>query len=167
MASSVVMRSRTVIAGDRAPLAQPRVDELANLMWLRVHTDEGLTGLGETYFMPKTVEAHVHETVAPKVLGREPLAIDRIAKDLNGYVGFRSSGTEVRGNSAVSVFETDLGIGGREGFPAGLTGFTRSSGSAPFAIVAKCVTPTDRRLARISIARSGQRSSSPVEEALK
>ena len=73
-----------------------RLEEFANLLWLRVHTDEGLVGLGETFFLSKTVEAYVHEFIAPKLLGRDPLAIDRIAKDLTGYVGFRSTGAEMR-----------------------------------------------------------------------
>ena len=69
-----------------------RLEEFANLLWLRVHTDEGLVGLGETFFAAPTVEAYLHEVVAPQLLGRDPLAIDRIAKDLDGYVGFRSTG---------------------------------------------------------------------------
>ena len=51
-----------------------RLEEFANLLWLRVHTDEGLVGLGETFFCRDTVEAYVHEAVAPKLLGRDPLA---------------------------------------------------------------------------------------------
>jgi galactonate dehydratase len=85
-----------------------RIDELENLIWLHVRTDEGLVGLGETYFMPQTVETYIHEVIAPKILGRDPLAIDRIAKDLNGYLGFRSSGVEVRGNSALDIALWDL-----------------------------------------------------------
>jgi L-alanine-DL-glutamate epimerase-like enolase superfamily enzyme len=85
-----------------------RLEEFANILWIRVHTDEGLVGLGETFFMPRTVEAYVHEVVAPKMLGRDPLAIDRIAKDLTGYVGFRSTGVEMRGNSAFDIALWDL-----------------------------------------------------------
>ena len=85
-----------------------RLEEFANLLWLRVHTDEGLVGLGETFFLPETVEAYVHELIAPKLLGRDPLAIDRIAKDLTGYVGFRSTGAEVRGNSALDIALWDI-----------------------------------------------------------
>src|SRR5437868_2126406 len=105
-----------------------RVDELQNLIWLKVRTDEGLVGLGETYFMPKTVEAYVHEIVAPKVLGRDPLAIERIAKDLNGYLGFRSTGAEVRGNSALDIALWDL-FGKATGQPIAqlLGGFSRQS----------------------------------------
>ena len=85
-----------------------RLEEFANLLWLRVHTDEGVTGLGETFFVAKTVEAYVHEGIAPKVLGRDPLAIDRIARDLTPYVGFRSTGAEMRGNSAFDIALWDL-----------------------------------------------------------
>ena len=74
-----------------------RVAERANLLWLLVHTDEGLTGLGETFFGAETVEAYIHEYVAPRVIGRDPLEIDRLAGDLVGYVGFRSSGAEIAG----------------------------------------------------------------------
>jgi L-alanine-DL-glutamate epimerase-like enolase superfamily enzyme len=85
-----------------------RIEEFANLLWLRVQTDEGLYGLGETFFLPRTVEAYIHETMAPKLLGRDPLQIDRIAKDLTGYLGFRSTGVETRGNSAIDIALWDL-----------------------------------------------------------
>lgn len=85
-----------------------RVEELANIVWVQVHTDEGIVGLGETYWMAKTVEAYLHEVVAPIVLGRDPLAIDKIAKDLVGFVGFRSTSVETRGNSAFDIALWDL-----------------------------------------------------------
>ncbi|HLP69205.1 MAG TPA: mandelate racemase/muconate lactonizing enzyme family protein, partial [Rhizobium sp.] len=85
-----------------------RVAERANLLWLLVHTDEGLTGLGETFFGAETVAAYVHEYVAPRVIGRDPLEIDRLSADLVGYLGFRSSGAEVRGNSAFDIALWDL-----------------------------------------------------------
>ena len=85
-----------------------RPEEFANLIWVRVHTDEGLVGLGETFFAAATVEAYIHEVIAPKMLGRDPLAIDRIARDLIPYVGFRSTGAELRGNSAFDIALWDL-----------------------------------------------------------
>jgi L-alanine-DL-glutamate epimerase-like enolase superfamily enzyme len=48
-----------------------RLAEFANLLWLRVHTSEGLVGLGETFFCADTVEAGVHEAVAAKLLERD------------------------------------------------------------------------------------------------
>lgn len=103
-----------------------RVAERPNLLWLQVHTDEGVTGLGETFFMAETVEAYVHEYLAPIVMGRDPLAIDLLAEDLVGYVGFRSTGAEVRGNSAFDIALWDL-FGKATGQPVAqlLGGFTR------------------------------------------
>ncbi|MDX0851608.1 mandelate racemase/muconate lactonizing enzyme family protein [Sinorhizobium medicae] len=85
-----------------------RVRDFPNILWVRIHTDEGLVGLGETFFMAQTVETYIHEVVAPKLLGRDPLEIDRISKDLTGYLGFRSTGAEMRGNSAVDIGLWDL-----------------------------------------------------------
>jgi galactonate dehydratase len=48
-----------------------RLDEFPNILFLQIHTDEGLTGLGETFFGARAVEAYVHETVAPYLLGKE------------------------------------------------------------------------------------------------
>ena len=99
-----------------------------NILWVQVHTDEGLVGLGETFWGAQTVEAHIHEYVAPRLLGRDPLAIDRIAKDLVGYLGFRSTGAEVRGNSAIDIALWDL-YGKYVGQPIAqlLGGFSRQS----------------------------------------
>ncbi|MDP9354641.1 MAG: mandelate racemase/muconate lactonizing enzyme family protein [Chloroflexota bacterium] len=85
-----------------------RLDEFPNVLWLRVHTDEGVVGLGETFFGAHAVEAYVHETVAPYLLGKDPLQIDRHARALYGYLGYRSSGVETRGNSALDIALWDL-----------------------------------------------------------
>ena len=102
--------------------------EFENILWLKVHTDEGVVGLGETFFMPRAVEAYIHETLAPKLIGRDPLAIDRIAKDVVGYLGFRSSGIEMRGNSALDIALWDI-LGKVTGQPIAqlLGGFSRPS----------------------------------------
>ena len=65
-----------------------RITEFPQLLWVEVHTDEGLKGLGETFFNAGAVEAYLHDDVAPALVGRDPLAIDAIARDLVGYVGF-------------------------------------------------------------------------------
>lgn len=103
-----------------------RVAERANLLWLLVHTDEGITDLGETFFGVGTVEAHVREYIAPRVIGRDSLEIDRLAADLVGYLDFRSSGAEVRGNSAFDIALRDI-FGKATGQPIAqlLGGFTR------------------------------------------
>jgi L-alanine-DL-glutamate epimerase-like enolase superfamily enzyme len=52
-----------------------RLGEFPNIIWVRVHTDEGLVGLGETFMGAQAVEAYIHEWVGPKLLGKDPLAI--------------------------------------------------------------------------------------------
>ena len=37
-----------------------RIEERPNILWLRVYTDEGLIGLGETFFSAETVETYIH-----------------------------------------------------------------------------------------------------------
>ncbi len=85
-----------------------RVDEFPNILFTRVHTEDGLVGLGETFYGAKAVEAYIHETVAPYLLGKDALEIDRHSRGLYGYFGFRSSGAEMRGNSAIDIALWDL-----------------------------------------------------------
>lgn len=85
-----------------------RLGEFANIVWVRIHTDEGIVGLGETFFGAQAVEAYIHETVAPYLIGKDPLHIDRHFRGLYGYLGYRSSGVETRGNSAVDIALWDI-----------------------------------------------------------
>lgn len=85
-----------------------RIQEFPNLCWVRLHTDEGLVGLGETFFGASAVEAYLHDTLAPKLLGKDPLQIEARNRDMQNYLGWRSPGVETRGNSAVDIALWDL-----------------------------------------------------------
>lgn len=85
-----------------------RLGEFPNIIWVRVHTDEGLVGLGETFMGARAVEAYIHEWAAPKLLGQDPLAIEARNRELMGYLGWRGSGVETRGNSAIDIALWDL-----------------------------------------------------------
>jgi galactonate dehydratase len=85
-----------------------QLGEFPNVLWVRIRTDDGLVGLGETFFGANAVAAYVHETVAPYLLGLDPLQIDRHSRNLYGYVGFNSTGAEARGNSAIDIALWDL-----------------------------------------------------------
>ena len=103
-----------------------RVEEHPNCLWVEAHTDEGVVGLGETFFGPEAVEAYIHETAAPRLLGEDPLRIDRISKQLVGYLGFASTGVEMRGNSAIDIALWDiLGKVANQPVAQLLGGFTR------------------------------------------
>jgi L-alanine-DL-glutamate epimerase-like enolase superfamily enzyme len=93
-----------------------RLDSHPNLLWVRLHTDEGITGLGETFYGSHAAEAHVHQTIAPYLLGQDPRDIERHQGHLVGYLGFAGSGAEMRGRSAVDLALWDI-LGKSVGLP--------------------------------------------------
>ena len=85
-----------------------RLGEFPNLVWVRLRTDEGLTGLGETFMGAAAVEAYIHESAAAKLIGRDPIQIEAINRSLINYLGWRGTGVETRGNSAIDIALWDL-----------------------------------------------------------
>ena len=85
-----------------------RLAEFPNLLLVQLHADEGLVGLGETYFNAQAAEAYIHETAAPYLLGKDPQQIDMHARALQTYVGYSSTGAEMRANSAIDIALWDL-----------------------------------------------------------
>jgi galactonate dehydratase len=85
-----------------------RIAEFPQLLWVQVHTDQGLTGLGETFFNAGAVEAYIQDDVSQWLIGRDPLAIDAVAQDMVGYLGFRSTGVEMRAASAIDLALWDI-----------------------------------------------------------
>ena len=87
--------------------------EYSNLIWVKIHTDEGLTGLGETFRNPEAIISYIHETCAPYLIGRDPLRINEHADNLinwtaNRYIGYPTRSVEFRGNSAVDIALWDI-----------------------------------------------------------
>ena len=85
-----------------------RLGEHANLLWVRVHTDQGLVGLGETWFGAAAVEADIHERIAALVLGEDPSRIEHLNRRMRPYAGFCGTGAEVRALSALDVALWDI-----------------------------------------------------------
>ena len=78
--------------------------EFPFLLWLRIHTDAGIIGTGETFFAPGPVAAYIHGNAAAYLLGKDPRDIELHDRRLgNVYVGARDSGAEMRGNSAINL----------------------------------------------------------------
>jgi galactonate dehydratase len=92
-------------------------------LWVRIHTDEGLVGLGETYPHPEAEQAVVHRSLAPVLLGRDPGNIERLWSDMLLAVSYSGwAGAEMRAISAVDLALWDL-AGKRLGVPVwGLLG---------------------------------------------
>ncbi|MEU7852429.1 mandelate racemase/muconate lactonizing enzyme family protein [Nonomuraea sp. NPDC049141] len=79
-----------------------------NVLLVRLHTDDGHAGLGESFFGAEAVEAYLHETVAPLLVGAPLPGPERLRRLLTGHVGFQGSGVETRGNGAVDLAVWDL-----------------------------------------------------------
>jgi galactonate dehydratase len=86
-----------------------RTEEFSNVIWVRVHTDAGVIGLGETFYGASAVEAHIHDTLAARLLGRNPLHIEALHKEmLNLPMAQSSTGVEYRAASAIDIGLWDL-----------------------------------------------------------
>lgn len=83
--------------------------EYPRLLVVRVHTDTGLVGLGETVDKVHGSKGALHGTIAPLVLGQNPLDIEgiwRFVFDNIMYHGY--AGAELRALSAVEVALWDI-----------------------------------------------------------
>ena len=86
-------------------------------MWVRIHTDTGIYGTGETFPSPDSEKAVILRDYAPVVLGRDPRDIERIWLDLLTHIQYRGwAGAEMRALSAVDVALWDL-LGKSVGLP--------------------------------------------------
>jgi L-alanine-DL-glutamate epimerase-like enolase superfamily enzyme len=93
-----------------------RTPEFPNLLWVQVATDEGLVGLGETFYGPAAAEGHIHGTIAPYLLGKDPRNIEAHQAHLTGYIGFTGASAEMRGRSAIDIALWDI-LGQSAGLP--------------------------------------------------
>lgn len=91
--------------------------EFPRLLDVRVHTDEGLIGLGETVDKVEASKGALHGVLAPLLLGQDPLDIEgvwRFALDNIMYHGW--AGAELRALSAVEIALWDI-LGQKYGLP--------------------------------------------------
>ncbi len=78
-------------------------------LWLRIHTDNGLIGLGETSYAPRAVSAFIHDQLAPLLLARSPLDIERHWHTMFAAVNaYGYGGAETRAISAVDIALWDI-----------------------------------------------------------
>ena len=86
-----------------------RVEEFANVLWVHVETDAGITGLGETFYGAEACEAHIHNTLAVRLLGQNPLNIELLHKEMVSLPNAQAStGVEYRAASAIDIALWDL-----------------------------------------------------------
>jgi L-alanine-DL-glutamate epimerase-like enolase superfamily enzyme len=93
------------------------VGEFTNILFVRVHTDEGITGIGETYYTPEQTQAFIHEVAGPMLIRQDPRDVEthwRRLYDATHVYGNR--GNEMRAISAIEVALWDI-LGKVAGLP--------------------------------------------------
>ncbi|MGH0053468.1 MAG: mandelate racemase/muconate lactonizing enzyme family protein [Sphaerochaetaceae bacterium] len=86
-----------------------RTQDVPNILWVEIETDNGLVGLGETWRGAAAVEAAIHSDIAPWLLGQDASRMEYISRVLlTPYVGFHSAGAETRAASAIDIALWDL-----------------------------------------------------------
>ncbi|MCB1062389.1 MAG: mandelate racemase/muconate lactonizing enzyme family protein [Verrucomicrobiae bacterium] len=82
---------------------------MPNLILVRVHTDDGLIGCGETYYTPHAIEALIHDWMAERLLGAEATDIESHWRFLyERCSAFGAPGAEMRALSAIDVALWDI-----------------------------------------------------------
>ena len=82
---------------------------MPNLTLVRIHTEDGLIGCGETYYTPHAIEALIHDWMGERLLGAEALAIEGHWRFLyERCSAFGQLGAEMRALSAIDVALWDI-----------------------------------------------------------
>lgn len=77
--------------------------------WIRLHTDTGLIGIGETYPRNSLEAEAIHSIIAPALVGKDPRDIERIWHQVYQRNDFNvTGGAEIRAISAMDLALWDL-----------------------------------------------------------
>jgi galactonate dehydratase len=86
-----------------------RIGAQPHVIWVQVHTDAGIVGLGETFYAPTVVQAAVHDHFGPLLVGRDPFEVERHWEAmfrLSDHAGY--GGAEMRAISALDMALWDI-----------------------------------------------------------
>jgi len=82
---------------------------MSNLLLVRVKTDDGLVGCGETYYTPHAMAAFIHDWMGERLLGGDALAIESHWRFLyDRCSAFGQPGGELRALSAIDLALWDI-----------------------------------------------------------
>lgn len=80
----------------------------AHFTWIRLHTDQGITGLGETYPLTNS-QIGTLKDLSPMLIGKNALDIEKMWKSLYDRAAFNvSGGAEIRIISAINIAQWDI-----------------------------------------------------------
>jgi len=86
-----------------------RVKERPQIIWVQVHTTDGIVGLGETWYAPSVIESAIHDWFGPLLIGRDPFEIERHWEAmfrLSDHAGY--GGAEMRAISSLDMALWDI-----------------------------------------------------------
>tara|TARA_Y100001970_G_scaffold42421_1_gene52885 strand:- start:23738 stop:24973 length:1236 start_codon:yes stop_codon:yes gene_type:complete len=86
-----------------------QVKEFPLIIWVQINTDNGFTGLGETYFAPNAVSEIIHNVLSPLLINKNPLDIEdhwRNMFEMTNAFGY--AGAEARAISAIDIALWDI-----------------------------------------------------------
>lgn len=84
-------------------------DIMGNLVLLRIHTNNGIIGHGESYYTPHAVAVTIHDWMSRRLLGQNPLNIESHWRFLfERTSSFGGKGTELRALSAIDLALWDI-----------------------------------------------------------
>jgi L-alanine-DL-glutamate epimerase-like enolase superfamily enzyme len=87
-----------------------------NWTWVRLHTDTGIVGLGESY-PNHNANLGALKTLAPMLLGKDPTQIERLWQDLFYRISYQPwGGAETRMLTAINIAQWDI-LGKASGLP--------------------------------------------------
>ncbi|MGB0579812.1 MAG: mandelate racemase/muconate lactonizing enzyme family protein [Limisphaerales bacterium] len=82
---------------------------MPNLVLVRVHTDAGIIGCGETYYTPHAIQSLIHDWMAERLLGAEATDIEAHWRFLyERCSAFGAPGAEMRALSTIDVALWDI-----------------------------------------------------------
>jgi L-alanine-DL-glutamate epimerase-like enolase superfamily enzyme len=92
-------------------------DGSTEFCWVRIHTSDGITGIGETYPSINGELGSLKDISSEYLIGRDPRDIDRIWKDIYKYQSMRNAGgSEMHILSAIDMALLDI-LGKSTGLP--------------------------------------------------
>ena len=78
------------------------LEDYPHILFVAIHTDEGLVGYSDTFYMTEALRGYIHQFAAPMLLGRDPLAIELHWKRLYEVIAhIAGKGAEIRALSAI------------------------------------------------------------------
>jgi galactonate dehydratase len=80
------------------------------LVFVRIGTDEGITGTSDTYYTTDAIRGYVHQVAAPVLLGADPFRVEALWDQLHTHYMARwgGIGMEMRALSAIDVALWDI-----------------------------------------------------------